>query len=154
MSAASWMASHRRSILFLLLLLALGGAVSALKLPVALFPHVDFPRIVVALEAGDRPAEQMVVAVTRPVEQAVRSVPGVREIRSTTSRGSAELSINLDWGSDMALALQQVESAVNQTLSALPPGVSFRARRMDPTVFPVAAYSLNISRLSSSAAPS
>ncbi|HKK04962.1 MAG TPA: efflux RND transporter permease subunit [Gammaproteobacteria bacterium] len=142
MSVASWAAGHRRSILFLLAILALGGAASALRLPVALFPHVNFPRIVVTVNAGDRPGEQMVVSVTRPVEQAVRSVPGVREIRSTTSRGSAELSVNFDWGTNMSLALQQVDSAVNQTLPQLPKGTSFEARRMDPTVFPVAAYSL------------
>ncbi len=142
MSMAEWAASHRRSILFFLAVLALGGALSALRLPVALFPHVDFPRIRVSLEAGDRPGEQMVVAVTRLVEQAVRSVPGVREIRSTTSRGSAELSVNFDWGTNMPLALQQVESAVSQTMPKLPPGTTYTARRMDPTVFPVAAYSL------------
>jgi CzcA family heavy metal efflux pump len=148
MSVAHWAAAHRRSLLFLLAVLALGGAASALRLPVALFPHVDFPRIVVTLDAGDRPAEQMVVAVTRPVEQAVRGVPGVREIRSSTSRGSAELSITFAWGQNMGLALQQVESAVTQTLPSLPPDLSFTARRMDPTVFPVAAYSLTSSRLS------
>ncbi len=142
MSVATWASRHRRSILFLLAVLALGGAASAFRLPVALFPRVDFPRIVVAVDVGDRPAEQMVAGITRPAEQAVRSVPGVREIRSTTSRGSAELSVNFAWGTDMALALQQVDSAVNQILPALPAGTSFTARRMDPTVFPVAAYSL------------
>lgn len=142
MSVAHWAANHRRSILFLVLVLALGGAASALRLPVALFPHVDFPRIVVDLEAGDRPADQMVTQITRPVEEAVRSVPGVREIRSTSTRGSAAISINLDWGRNMTQALLEVQGAVNQTLGSLPPGVSFRARRMDPTVFPVAAYSL------------
>jgi len=148
MSVASWAAGHRRSILFLLAILALGGAASALRLPVALFPHVNFPRIVVMVDAGDRPGEQMVVSVTRPVEQAVRSVPGVREVRSTTSRGSAELSIDFDWGTNMPLALQQVDAAVNQTLPQLPRGTSFEARRMDPTVFPVAAYSLTSDKLS------
>jgi CzcA family heavy metal efflux pump len=142
MSVAAWATEHRRSILFLLVVLALAGLASALQLPVALFPHVNFPRIVVTVDAGDRPAEQMVVAVTRPVEQAVRSVPGVREIRSTTSRGSAELSINFAWGANMALALQQADSAVNQILPSLPADTAFTARRMDPTVFPVAAYSL------------
>ena len=142
MSFASWAADHRRSLLLLLALLALGGAAAALRLPVALFPHVDFPRIRVSLDAGDRPADQMAIAVTRPVEVAVRSVPGVRDIRSTTSRGSADLSINFDWGSDMPLALQQVESAINQVLPSLPAGTRFSARRMDPTVFPMAAYSL------------
>ena len=146
MNAAEWAAHHRRSILFLLAVLALGGAASAWQLPVALFPHVDFPRIAVYIDAGDQPGEQMVISVTRPMEQAVRSVPGVREIRSTTSRGSAELSINFDWGSDMPLALQQVDSAISQILPSLPAGTSFTARRMDPTVFPVAAYTLTSSK--------
>jgi CzcA family heavy metal efflux pump len=142
MDIANWAAAHRRSILFLVVILALGGIVAALKLPVALFPHVDFPRVVVSLDAGDRSADQMVIVVTRPVEQAVRSVPGVVSLRSTTSRGSAELSLNFGWGDDMVAAMLQVESAVNQVLAELPAGTRFTVRRMDPTVFPVAAYSL------------
>jgi CzcA family heavy metal efflux pump len=142
MDIAHWAAAHRRSILFLVAILVLGGLVAGMRLPVALFPHVDFPRVVVALDAGDQPADQMVIAVTRPVEQAVRSVPGVASLRSTTSRGSAELSINFEWGDDMVTAMLQVESAVNQVLPELPSGTRFTVRRMDPTVFPVAAYSL------------
>jgi CzcA family heavy metal efflux pump len=142
MGVAYWAATHRRSILFFIVIVSLAGIGAGLKLPVALFPHVDFPRVVVSLETGDRPADQMVIAVTRPVEQAVRSVPGVRGMRSNSSRGSAELSINFQWGEDMVAAMLQVESAVNQALPALPAGTSFSIRRMDPTVFPVAAYSL------------
>ncbi len=142
MDIAHWAAGHRRSILFLVAILALAGIAAGLKLPVALFPHVDFPRVVVTLDAGDRPADQMVIAVTRPVEQAVRSVPGVVGLRSTTSRGSAELSINFGWGDDMIAAMLQVESAINQSLPELPSGTRFSVRRMDPTVFPVSAYSL------------
>ncbi len=142
MDIAHWAAAHRRSILFLVAILALAGIAAGFRLPVALFPHVDFPRVVVSLEAGDRPADQMVIAVTRKVEQAVRSVPGVASLRSTTSRGSAELSINFGWGDDMVAAMLQVESAINQVLPELPAGTRFSVRRMDPTVFPVAAYSL------------
>ncbi|WKE67439.1 efflux RND transporter permease subunit [Gallaecimonas kandeliae] len=123
-------------------MLAAAGAALAWKLPVALFPHVDFPRVVVSLDAGDRPADQMALEVTRPVEQAVRGVPGVAGMRSSTSRGSAELSVNFRWGDDMISAMLQVESAVNQVLPGLPQGTRFSVRRMDPTVFPVAAYSL------------
>lgn len=148
MDIAHWAAGHRRSILLLIVILALGGIAAGVKLPVALFPHVDFPRVVVSLEAGDRPADQMAIAVTRLVEQAVRSVPGVRGLRSTTSRGSAELSINFDWGNDMITAMLQVDSAINQVMPDLPPGTSFIVRRMDPTVFPVAAYSLTSDTLS------
>jgi len=142
MTLAGWTQSHRRSILFLVALLVLAGILGGLNLPVALFPHVEFPRVVVRLDAGDRPADRMAIEATWPVEEAVRSVPGVRDIRSTTSRGSAEVSINFDWGQNMIVATQQIEAAVNQVLPILPTGTSFGVRRMDPTVFPVLAYSL------------
>ena len=55
MDIAHWAAGHRRSILLLIIILAISGVVAGLKLPVSLFPHVDFPRVVISLEAGDRP---------------------------------------------------------------------------------------------------
>ena len=74
------------------------------------FPNVDFPRVVVALDAGDRPADLMMLSVTKPVEESVRRVPGVRNVRSTTSRGTADVSISFDWGTDMALATLQINA--------------------------------------------
>ena len=142
MTLPGWAASHRRSILFLLLLAALFGGFAAFQLPVALFPHIDFPRVVVSLNAGDRPADQMVVQVTRPVEVAVRSVRGVREIRSTSTRGDADVSVNFAWGTNMQVATLDVGAAVTRLLGTLPSNTTFIVRRMDPTVFPVAAYNL------------
>ena len=142
MSFSAWAHSHARSILFLLGALAIAGAVASFSLPVALFPQVSFPRVRVTLDAGDRPAERMTVEVTTPVEEAVRAIPGVRGVRSTTSRGSAEISINFNWGEDMISAMLQCQSQVNKILPSLPAGTSFEVERMDPTVFPVIAYSL------------
>lgn len=142
MSATEWMQAHRRSILFLLALLVLGGVAGALKLPVALFPRISFPRIDVSLDAGDRPADQMALQVTWPVEEAIRAVPGVVNVRSTTGRGSADISTMFAWGEDMVKKLLLVESAINQIVAQLPPGTAFEVRRMDPTVFPVLAYSM------------
>ena len=107
-----------------------------------LFPTVDFPRVVVLLNAGDRPADLMMLSVTQPVEEAVRRVPGVRDVRSTTSRGSADVSVNFDWGIDMGLATSQINEAITQILPNLPPGTQLVTKRMDPTVFPILAYSL------------
>ncbi len=142
MTFSGWIQYHRRSILFLLAVLMLGGLASSVKLPVSLFPNVSFPRVVAELDSGDRPARQMAIEVTWPVEQAVRSVPGVVSVRSTTSRGSAEVDINFGWGRDMVAAMLQVESAINQAMPQLPAGTTFRVKRMDPTVDPVLAYSL------------
>jgi len=141
-SFVQWVQAHRRSILFFLFTLAAAGLVAAFKLPVTLFPNVDFPRVRVDLEAGDRPADLMALQVTIPVEEAVRRVPGVRDVRSTTSRGSAEVSVNFDWGTGMALATSQVNEAITQILPSLPPGTTLHTLRMDPTVFPILSYSL------------
>ena len=148
MKLTAWMQSHRAAVLALLGLAVVGGLIAAATLPVALFPRVDFPRLLINIDAGDRPAESMAIGVTTPVEEAIRSVPGVREIRSTTSRGACDVSVNFNWGTDMISAMLQVSSALNQIQGALPSGTSFQVQRMDPTVFPCLAYSLTSAHLS------
>jgi CzcA family heavy metal efflux pump len=151
MNFGQWMQRHSRSLLFVIALLAIAGGLTAFRMPISLFPNVAFPRAVVSLDAGDRPAEQMTTLVTMPVEEALRRVPNVRDVESRTSRGSAEISINFDWGTDMAQATLQAQSAISEILGTLPPGTSMQVRRMDPTVFPVLAYSLTSQRQSQSA---
>ena len=128
--------------LLLVSALALGGLAGLPGLPVSLFPNTPFPRVVVSLDAGDRPADRMVVEVTRPVEEAVRSVPGVRNVRSNSSRGSADVSVDFEWNTEMFVAALQVESAIAGALPELPAGLRYEVRRMDPTVFPVLGLSL------------
>ncbi len=142
----SWAFSHRRSIILTLLLLAFSGLYLTQSLPVSLFPQVIFPRIVINMDAGDKPAERMVLEATVPVEEAVRAVPGVLNVRSTTTRGSTDISINFVWGVDMVSAMLQVDAAVNQIRSKLPLALNFTVRRMEPTVFPVLGYSLTASK--------
>ena len=137
MSIAHWASRHARSILFLLTALAIAGVAATLGLPVSLFPHVSFPNIRVDVDAGDRPAERMAVEVTRPIEESLRSIPGVRGVKSTTSRGTCQIWLTFDWGQDMTVrALLQAQSQVNKMLPSLPAGTHFDVRRMDPTVFP------------------
>jgi CzcA family heavy metal efflux pump len=138
----AWTAAHRKSLLFLLLLPIIAGMAAALSLPVTLFPNVSFPRVRLSIEAGDRPAEQMVLQVTDPIEQAVHRVPNVTDVRSTTTRGTAEISIFFDWGTDMVAAMLQINAEVARVLPKLPPGTSMQTQRMDPTVFPIISYSM------------
>ena len=143
MNLATWFQAHRRSLLFLVLVAALAGLLSVFNLPVSLFPNVSFPRVRVDIEAGDRPATQMVVAVTTPVEEAIRAVRGVRSVRSVTSRGSAQIDVDFDWGADMSRAYLEVNAAMSQVRPDLPAGTRIHAVRMDPTLDePVIAYSL------------
>lgn len=133
---------QQRALLLGFALLAAAGAYVSLRLPVSLFPQIDFPRLVVSVESGDQPADAMEITVTRPVELAVHGARHLLGVRSTTSRGSAELSLNFDWGSDMQAALLQTQAALAELLTQLPTGTRFEVRRMDPTVFPMLAYSL------------
>lgn len=135
--------SHWRAIALASLLLALAGAVAATRLPVSLFPHVNYPRVIVSIDAGDRDAGQMAAEITRPAEIALREVPGVVRIRSTTSRGSAEIGLNFGWGDDMVAATLATQAALATALPELPPGTRFSVRRSDPTIFPVLGIALN-----------
>ncbi|MCB1707758.1 MAG: efflux RND transporter permease subunit, partial [Halioglobus sp.] len=137
-----WLSRQRRFVLAAFVVLTAAGVFSLLRLPVSLFPAIDFPRIAVSLEAGDRPADQMVVQVTRPAEEALRAIPGVHSIRSQTSRGSAEISVTFNWGQDMTTAALQAESELARLAPNLPAGYAFGVRRMDPTIFPVLGYSV------------
>lgn len=133
---------HARSIVAIACALSIAGAFASFSMPVGLFPQIAFPRVVVDLSSGDRPANQTTLAVTRPVEESIRSVPGVRQVRSATSRGSSQISIDFGWGRDMTAATLLVDAAIARSLPDLPPGTSYGVRRMDPTVFPIIAYSL------------
>lgn len=131
-----------RAFVLIAIALALAGLVAALSLPIGLFPQVSFPRVVVDLDAGSRPADQTALSVTRPVEEALRAIPGVQDVRSATSRGSAQISIDFGWGRDMVASMLLVDSAIARTIPSLPAGTQYTVRRMDPTVFPIISYAL------------
>ena len=119
-----------------ILVLTAAGVFALLRLPVALFPTIAFPRIAVTVDAGDRPADQMVVQVTRPAEEALRAIPGVRNIRSQTSRGSTEISVTFHWGQDMTTAALQAESELAQLASCLPRDLRSRSGAWIQPSFP------------------
>ena len=139
---------HRRSVWLAVVLLTLAGLGSAFGLPVTLFPRIDYPRVVVAIDAGERDADQMAAEITRPVEIALRATPGVTGLRSTTSRGAAEVAVNFAWGSDMVTSTLGVQAALATVASSLPPGLGITVRRSDPTIFPVLGLALTSSSTS------
>src|SRR4051812_26339239 len=96
-----WFSRHSQSIVFLILMLTVIGIYEAFSIPVAVFPTTNFPRIIVGVDNGVMPIEQMEVSITRPIEQAVNSVPGLEDVRSVTSRGSAEVDLFFNWTVDM-----------------------------------------------------
>ncbi|PYQ96551.1 MAG: AcrB/AcrD/AcrF family protein, partial [Acidobacteria bacterium] len=137
-----WFARHSTSIIFLISILAGIGVYEALTLPVAVFPTTNFPRIIIGVDNGVTPIEQMEVSVTRPLEDAVRSVPGLEDVRSVTSRGSAEINLFFNWNVDMLETLQLVDAAVSRVQRSLPATAQIQTHRLDFASFPIIGYSL------------
>jgi CzcA family heavy metal efflux pump len=139
---APWFQRLSRPILFLIVSLSLVGAYLAFTIPVAVFPNTDFPRIVIGVDNGVMPIDQMLVVITRPIEEAVNSVPGLQKVQSITSRGSAEVDLFFDWKSDMILTLQRVDAVVARLQSELPTTAKIETHRLTFATFPIVGYSL------------
>src|SRR5215471_6302693 len=140
--SAPWFQRLSRPILFLIITLTIVGGYLAFSIPVAVFPNTDFPRIVVGVDNGVMPIDQMLVTITRPIEEAVNSVPGLQKVQSITSRGSAEVDLFFEWNSDMILTLQRVDAVVARLQAELPPTAKVETHRMTFAGFPIIGYSL------------
>ncbi len=141
-SRTPWFHRLSRPVLFLTISLALVGGYLALSIPISVFPSTDFPRIVVGVDNGVMPIDQMLVTITRPIEEAVNSVPGLQKVTSITSRGSAEVDLFFDWKSDMILTLQRVDAVVARLQADLPSTAKVETHRMTFAIFPIIGYSL------------
>ena len=141
-SGQHWIAQHSRPIIFLILTLGLLGAYLAFTIPVSVFPSTNFPRVLIAVDNGVMPIDQMMVTVTRPIEEAVNSVPGLLTVRSITSRGDAEIDLYFRWDVDMFQTLQYVNASISRVQPELPPTARIEAHRLTFAAFPIIGYSL------------
>src|SRR4051812_41634801 len=119
------------------------GLFSLAKLPRGIYPDVDFPRIVVVAHVGDAPPDVVLTGTTRPLEEAMITVPGMRRLRSKSQRGAAELSLQFADGTDMWRALQQVEARLSDVRSDLPAGTDLVVERVTPTSLPIATFDVS-----------
>ena len=143
-----WLVRYRGPIIFFFIVLSLAGVYAAEQMPISVFPETNFPRVVIGIDNGVMPVEQMQVTITKPIEDAVNSVPGLMTVRSTTSRGSAEVSLFFDWSVDMYRTLQLVDAAISKARQTLPSTATITTNRLTFATFPILGYSLTSDRLS------
>lgn len=148
MSLTEWSIRNARPVLFVTALLCVVGAALYSAFPVSILPDVTFPRVVTIAEAGDLPTKTVEVSITRPMEEALATVPGVSRIRSTTERGSAEISVDFNPGTDIAAAEAQVNAKVGGLRASLPADTTTEVQRMNPTVFPILGLTVDSKSLS------
>ena len=137
-----WLPRWVRTIFFMALVLTVVGIFACFQTPIAVFPETNFPRVVIGVDNGVMPVEQMQVTITKPIEDAVNSVPGLTTVRSNTSRGSAEVSLFFDWSVDMFRTLELVNSALSRVQQELPPTAKITTNRLTFATFPILGYSL------------
>lgn len=139
---ARFVEAHGRAIFLVVLSFAIAGFVFIFELPVAIFPQTDFPRVVILVDNGITPVDIQMLTVTRPIEEAVRIVPGISLVRSTTARGSTEISVFFRWDVDIRDAQHLVQGRIAQITPSLPPGCRFYINRLTFSVFPMLGFSV------------
>ncbi len=144
----SFFVKYRSSLLVVIFLILFGGVFSYLQIKTSLFPQITFPKIKVIANAGQQPIDQMTIEVTRPLEMAIKQVPDLKVVKSTTSRGSCEISAFMDWNANIDLSQQQIEAKINQIRNQLPPDIDISIEKMNPSILPVMGYSLNSNSMS------
>ncbi len=148
MTLFGYVQRHSKAFLFTVTVLAISGVALYFGMPVSLFPDIIFPRLVILADNGEQPPDRMLVEVTRPLEEIAGAVPGVRFVRSITSRGATEISVGLDWGTDVPKTLQLLQSRIAAGSSSLPSTASIETEQMSVAVFPIQGYSLTSDTLS------
>ena len=133
---------HRNGLSSIIFLIILGGFFAYSNMKTSLFPEITFPKIKIIADAGQQPVDKMMVTVTKPLENAIKKVPDLKTVRSTTSRGTCEISAFMDWNSDIDLGKTRIEAQINQIQNSLPPGIQISVEKMNPSILPVIGYSI------------
>ncbi len=142
MNVAAAALTHSRAIILVTVALVIGGALSAVSLPSSIYPPLEFPRIVTIVKSGTLPSQSMMLTVTRPIEQAILEVPGIRRVRSRSIRGAAEISAQFDPSTDMVVALQMVQNRISEIRGELPADAELTVERLTPAIFPMFIMSM------------
>jgi CzcA family heavy metal efflux pump len=138
----SFFITYKNPLTVIIALIIMGGLFVYGKLQTSLFPEITFPKIKVIADAGLQPVDKMMVTVTRPLENAIKQVPDLDYVRSTTSRGSCEISAFMNWNANIDLSLQRIQAQIAEIQNTLPPGVQITTERMNPSILPVIGYTL------------
>ncbi len=134
--------SHKNPVSVILAIIIVGGLFLYGQMQVSLFPEITFPKLKVIADNGEQPVDKMMITVTRPLEDAIKQIPDLKILRSTTSRGTCEISAFLNWGSDINVNQQMLESRVAQIRNSLPPDLHIQVEKMNPSILPVIGFTI------------
>lgn len=134
--------TYKNPLTVVIALILMGGIFVYSRLQTSLFPEITFPKIKIIADAGLQPVDKMMITVTQPLENAIKQVPELADVRSTTSRGSCEISAFMNWDANIDLSQQRIESQIAQIRNSLPPDLQITVEKMNPSILPVIGYTL------------
>ena len=134
---------HKNGLSATIFLIILGGFFAYSKMQTSLFPEITFPKIKIIADAGQQPIDKMMITVTKPLENAIKKVQDLKTVRSTTSRGSCEISAFMDWKADVDLSKTRIEEQISQIQNDLPANVQITVEKMNPSILPVIGYAID-----------
>ncbi len=117
---SAWGIRNPVPVAVLFLGLIMGGVISYMGLPIKQYPNIQFPVIAVTVTQNGAAPGELETQVTRPVEDAVAGVSGIKDIQSTVSQGASTTSMEFEIGEDLQKKTDEIRSKIAQARAILP----------------------------------
>ena len=141
MSIARKTMDHPILVLIIFVLLGLLGVFTLSNIAIALFPEVENPVAMIMTTYSNAGPESVESTITKPIESAVVSVNGLKNMTSTSSEGSSMVQLEFDYGTDMEATVNDIRDKLDRVSRALPSAAS------SPTIMRFSSDSMPIMRI-------
>jgi HAE1 family hydrophobic/amphiphilic exporter-1 len=127
----------------MMVLLIVLGVVSYRRLAIDEYPDITYPVVIVSTTYPGASPESMMRDISKPIEEALNTVQGIKEITSTSQEGSATVRLMFNLGVDIGTALQDVQAKIARIRRQLPPNIDDPIiRHFDPNESPIMAIAI------------
>jgi len=133
---------NKLAIILIIALLASIGYKVSMTIPQGVLPNIFFPRIEVSIDNGHTPISQMLYSVTKPSEEALKTVQDVEKIVSSTSVGTTDINIYFNWSINPYLAYQLVQARMADIKNSISKDAKITIRQATPSMYPVSIYAI------------
>jgi len=125
---------------FAIVVIIFTGLYAATLMPVDLFPGLNIPVVNIITHYPGASPEDMEILVTRPIEDEMRGIQGVKRVASTSVQGISQVTVEFTWGTSVRDARQLVQARLSRARGILPEGTAPRIENIGTTLQEVVGY--------------